>query len=107
EDRVSAARSQCSTLAAEDRPVCETELDSLLVAAQEAYHLGRGECSALTSAQARAMCTPNAAARPGVTPTAAPPSPSPLATPRPSSASVLIEPLAVCPLPSRHNLQAS
>lgn len=76
EDSVSFARDRCSSLSTEDGARCQTDLDELLIAAEEAYHLHHGECAALTSDAARSACNVTVALiEPSPTATPAPPLP--------------------------------
>jgi hypothetical protein len=56
EAHVQAARPFCTTLSVTARPECESQLDELQAAAQEASHQGRGECDEMTTEAAASAC---------------------------------------------------
>ena len=68
EDSAGKARERCLTLSTADRLRCESELDELLMAAQEGYRLFRGECAELTSDAARSACSLAVGPRPDASP---------------------------------------
>jgi hypothetical protein len=56
EAHVDAAKPYCATLSATARPLCESQLDVLNAAAQEAVHQARGVCDQMTTEAAASAC---------------------------------------------------